>query len=188
MRLSMLAGTVLFAVSSAAMASGLQFQLSNRSAQLSLLTNSSIAGYSGAQLDFSGFVNNHSDVLGSAGMMVQGLPAGQSPLTFGLGAKAYAGKIDSPNKNVEAIAIGGLAKYTIPYHMPMAVVAKGFYAPNITTFSDGKSLTDLNLNYQIEVTPGATAFAGYRLLQTNLKNHGEYSLDDSVHIGIRLHF
>ena len=188
MRLSMLAGTVLLAASSAAMANGLEVQLGNKTAQLSFLTDSGLVGYSGAQLDFSGFANNKSDFLGSAGLMVQGIPAGQSPLTFGLGAKAYAATIDSPNKDVQAIAIGGLAKYTIPNRMPMAVVLKGYYAPDITTFSDGKSFTDLNVNYQIEVTPGATAFAGYRLLQTNLKNHGDYSLDDSVHVGIRLNF
>lgn len=188
MRLSILAGTALLVASSAAMANGLEFQLGNKTAQLRFLTDSGLVGYSGAQLSFSGFANNDSDFMGSAGLLVQGIPAGRSPLTFGLGAKAYAASIDTPNKDVQALAIGGLVKYTIPNRMPMAVVFNGYYAPDITTFSDGKSFTDLNLNYQVEVTPGATAFAGYRLLQTDLKNHGDYSLDDSVHIGIRLGF
>lgn len=188
MRLGILAGTVLLAASSAAMANGLEFQLGNRTAQLRFLTGSGIVGYSGAQLSFGGFVNSKSDFMGSAGVLVQGIPAGESPFTFGLGVKAYAASINTPSKNVQALTIGGLAKYTIPSRMPMAVVFEGYYSPQITTFGEGKSFTDLNLNYQIEVTPGATAFAGYRLLQTDLKHHGDYSLDDAMHIGIKLSF
>ena len=175
-------------MSSAALANGLELQLANTTAQMTFLTGSGWTGYSGAQLAFSGFVNKHSDAMGSASLMVQGIPAGQSPLTFGLGMQGYAASINSPSKNVQALALGVAAEYTIPAHMPMAVTFDGYYAPDITTFGDGKSFTDLNLNYQVTVTPGAAAFAGYRLLQTDIKNHGEYSLDDSFHIGIRLNF
>ncbi|APZ41756.1 hypothetical protein [Acidihalobacter ferrooxydans] len=188
MRLSIIAGTVLLAASSAAMANGLDFQLSNKTAQLTFLTDSGLLGYSGAQLSFGGFTNSNNDYMGEVGLLVQGIPAGRSPLTFGLGVNAYAAHIHQWQDNVQALAISGLAKYTIPNRMPMAVVLDAHYAPEITTFSSGKSFTDVGLNYQIEVTPGATAYAGYRLLQTNVKNHGEYNLDDGFHVGIRLAF
>lgn len=188
MRLSIIAGTVLMLASSAAMANGLEFQLGNKTAQLTFMTDSGLIGYSGGDLDFSLFTNTKNDFMGSAGLLVQGIPAGTSPLTFGLGIKGYGFRVNDPRDSVGALALGGLVKYTIPSTTPMAVVFEGHYAPSITTVGDGKSLTDLSVDYQIEVTPGGTAFAGYRLLQTNLKNYGDYSLDDNVHIGVRFTF
>ncbi|WP_065089440.1 YfaZ family outer membrane protein [Acidihalobacter prosperus] len=188
MRIVTVLGAGLLAASSAAMANGLDFQLGNHTAQLQFYTGSSALGYSGGIVGFGGFVNSRHDVMANASVKVEGLAAGETPLSFGLGVKAYAGSIDKPNDNVGAIALGGLVKYTIPYRMPMAVVLEGYYAPDITTFGQGKSFSDLSLDYQIEVTPGATAYAGYRVLQTDLKNYGEYKLDNALHVGIRLHF
>lgn len=188
MRLKFVLGAVLFAASSAVMANSLEFQLGGKTAELRFLTNSGLLGYGGAELGFGAFVNKNSDYMGSVGLLVQGIPAGNSPLTFGLGIKGYAAHIHDPSNNVEAIALGGLAKYTIPGHMPMAAVVDAHYAPDITTFSDGKSFTDLGINYQVEVTPGATAYIGYRYLHTDLNNYGGYNLDDNIHVGIKLHF
>lgn len=186
-KISLLAFPILL-VSVSAMASSLQLQLGNKAAQIRMTTGSGFTGYGGGRFSLSLFGDSHSDVMGSAGFMVHGLAAGQSPMSFGLGVKGYAVHIKSPDKNIQAIALGGAAKYTIPANMPMAVDLKGFYAPEITTFDQGKSLTDLDLNYDITVTPGATAFAGYRFLQTRIKNASDYSLDDAFHIGIKLNF
>ena len=188
MRLRTVLGAALCLISSAAMANGLEFQLGGKTADLRFFTNSGLLGYGGAELGFGGFVNSDSDYMGSVGLMVQGIPAGQSPLTFGLGVKAYAAHVHDPSDNVEAITLGGLAKYTIPGHIPMAAVAAVHYAPQITTFSDGKSFTDLGLNYFIEVTPGASAYIGYRYLHTELKDHGGYNFDDNIHVGVKLDF
>jgi len=188
MRIPVVIGACLLMASSTAMANNLEFQLGNHTAQLEFYTDSSSLGYTGAELGFGGLVNSRHDVMGNVGIKVQGLEAGETPLSFGLGVKAYAGAIDKPNVNVGAIALGGLVKYTIPYRMPMAVVLKGYYAPGITTFGHGKSFSDVGLNYQLEVTPGATAYIGYRVLQTDLKNYGEYRLDNAMHIGIQLRF
>lgn len=188
MRIVAMLGIGLLAVSSAASAAGLDFQLGNHTAQIKFFTDSGTLGYNGGEVGFGGFVDSRNDVLGTASAKVEGLAAGETPLSFGLGVSAYGGSIDKPHENVGAIALGGLVKYTIPYHMPMAVKLEGYFAPQITTFGDAKSFSDLNLDYQIEVTPGATAYIGYRILETDLKNYGSYKLDNALHVGIRLHF
>ncbi|AOV17970.1 hypothetical protein BJI67_13690 [Acidihalobacter aeolianus] len=188
MRIVTVLGACLLAASSAAMANGLDFQLGNNTAQLKFYTGTGPLGYTGGELGFGGFVDSRHDVLGNVSLKVEGLAAGETPLSFGLGVSAYAGSVDKPNVDVGAIALGGLVKYTIPYRMPMAVVLEGYYAPNITTFGQGKSFSDVSLDYQIEVTPGAKAYVGYRVLQTDLKNYGEYKFDNALHVGIRLRF
>ena len=189
MRIVTVFGIGLLAASSAAMAGGLEFQLGSHTAQLRAYFSSiNTLGYSGGDVSVGGFVNSRDDFLGNIRLTVQGLAAGESPLSFGLGVSAYGGTIHQPAVDTWAIAIGGLIKYTIPYRMPMSVVLEGFYAPDITSYSQSKNFSDVSLDYRIEVTPGATAYVGYRLLQSNLIGFGTYKFDNALHAGIRLHF
>ncbi|MFP4160430.1 MAG: hypothetical protein ACLFSK_00405 [Ectothiorhodospira sp.] len=56
------------------------------------------------------------------------------------------------------------------------------------TFGVADDFYDLGLRYELEVTPGARGFIGYRLMEADLDRGGDYELDDNVHFGVRLDF
>ncbi|MGM0675827.1 YfaZ family outer membrane protein [Ectothiorhodospira marina] len=162
--------------------------LSQESAQLTYLTDSSRIGLGGADLSFGFFFNDDSDMMLSTGLSVAGVPAGDQPLTFGLGGKAYLGLIDDPDDNFQSLALGGEVRYTIPSNTPMYIAAEGYYGPRVTTFSDARDLLDLAVRYEVEVTPGARGFIGYRHLEADMDKRRDYKMDDHVHFGVRFNF
>ena len=189
MRRHLVLGALILGTSGAAHASGLDIALGSDTAQVNYYFGSDAVGYGGADFSVGAFFNEPDDVMGSFGVKVTGSPAGTRPFSFGVGAKAYVASLDRPDQDVQAMGIGGEIKFHIPANMPMAIVAEGYYAPDITTFGDGKSFTDVNLNFEMEITPGTAAFIGYRNLETELENSGvDYELDDEGHVGIRVMF
>jgi hypothetical protein len=116
-------------------------------------------------------------------------PSEDTPLTFGVGVKAYLGHLDDINEEIVAFAIGGAVQYTIPGTMPMAVYARGFYAPEITSFADAKEVVDYTIGFQLEILPQTVGFVGVRHLEFDTDDRGSYDADDdNVHIGVRLTF
>ena len=174
---------------STAQAAGLDIALGPDTAQINYYFGSDAVGYGGADFSVGAFFNDADDFMGSFGMKVTGSPAGARPFSFGVGAKGYAASLDVPDRDVQAVGIGGEIKFHIPANIPMAFVLEGYYAPSITTFGDGESFSDLNFNFELEITPGTAAFVGYRSLETELENSNrDYELDDEGHVGIRIMF
>jgi hypothetical protein len=72
--------------------------------------------------------------------------------------------------------------------MPMAVYGRGFWAPDITSFSGAEGVLDYTIGFQIEALPQTIAFVGIRHLEFDLDD-GDYEADDdNIHIGVRLTF
>ena len=189
MRLKLLLGAALLGLSTLAQATGFDLYLSDESVQANLNFDSSSIGYGGADLSVGGFYNDDDDAMLTLGVMVRGAPAGARPFSFGVGARGYFIFVDDPDSDVQALAIGGEAKYHIPANMPMAIGVQAHYAPGITTFSDGDDVLDLGIDFEIEITPGTSAFFGYREVEIDLDDRSnDYELEDNFHIGIRLTF
>lgn len=170
-------------------AAELELALSPESVHGEFIMDSSLVGSGGANLSAGLLYNEDDDILGNLGLIVSGMPAGQTPFSFGLGARFYAGRVkqrdDQTNYN---LAIGGRAKYTIPANIPMHAGAQIFYAPKITSWSDSEQLLDFALRYEIEFVPQTSAFVGYRLVKIDLEEGGNTKLDNNVHLGIHLSF
>jgi hypothetical protein len=163
--------------------------LSSETAQFTFRSDSSMVGWGGSDLALGLFYNNESDLILDASLMQMRQASEENPLTFGVGVKAYLGQIDDTDESVVALAIGGEVRYTIPGTMPMAVYARGFYAPNITSFADSESVLDYTFGFQIEAMPQTVAFIGMRHFEIETKDAGDYNLDDdNIHIGVRLTF
>lgn len=190
MRMKGLLSAALMSAVATAQASDLNIFLSKETAQFELGLDMPSSGMGEAQLEMGLFFNEDSDYMGSLGLKVLGSPAGQVPLSFGVGAKAYAASIDTPERSVGAVGIGGEVRLHIPAKMPMSVGLEGYYAPDITTFSDATQLSDLRVDYRLEVTPGTAFFVGARRLETKLKGSPDrkYRLDNNAHVGITLSF
>ena len=78
--------------------------------------------------------------------------------------------------------------------MPFAFLLEGFFASDVTSASDFKGLTEVRVGLELEVTPSARAYIGYRSLEVDLiqglgNNNGDgHELDDKGHVGVRFAF
>ena len=173
----------------AAHANDFEAALSQETAQFTFRSDSSLIGWGGADLALGLFYNDDSDFLGTGSLVQMRQPSEETPLTFGVGVKAYLGHLDDIDQDVAAFAVGGEVRYTIPGTMPMAVYARGFWAPDITSFSDTEGVFDFTLRYQIEILPQTTGFIGVRRLEFDTDEDSSYKADDdNIHIGVRLTF
>lgn len=162
--------------------------LSSDTAEFNFRSDSSIIGWGGSDLTLGLFYNDDSDFIAQASLIQMRQASEETPLTFGVGVKAYLGTLDDPDEDVVALAIGGEVRYTIPGTMPMAVYGRGFWAPDITSFSGAEGVIDYTIGFQIEALPQTVAFVGLRHLEFELDD-GDYEADDdNLHIGVRLTF
>jgi len=174
---------------STANANDFEVALSKETAQFTFRSDSSLIGWGGADLALGLFYNDESDVIVQASLIQMRQPSEETPLTFGVGVKAYLGHLDDPDEDLAALGIGGEVRYTIPGTMPMAVYARGFYTPDITSFTDAKEIIDYTLGFQVEILPQTMGFVGIRHLQIDTDDDGDYDADDdNIHIGVRLTF
>ena len=171
-----------------AQAADFEAALSQDTAEFTFRSDSSVIGWGGSDLALGFFFNEADDFIAQASIMQMRQASEETPLTFGVGIKGYLGHLDDPDEDVLAFAIGGEARYTIPGTMPMALYARAFYAPSITSFSGVDEVIDYQVGFQIEALPQTVAFVGVRHLEMETDD-GDYELDDdNLHIGVRLTF
>jgi hypothetical protein len=177
------------ALAPAANANDFEAALSKKTAQFTFRSDSSLIGWGGADLGLGFFYNDDSDFVAQGSLVQMRQPSEDTPITFGVGVKAYVGHLDDPDQDVFAFAVGGEVRYTIPGTLPMAVYARGFYAPDITSFSDTKEVVDFTIRFQVEILPETAGFVGIRHLKFDTDDEGSYDADDNnIHIGVRLTF
>jgi len=58
----------------------------------------------------------------------------------------------------------------------------------VTSFADFDGLVEYRFALELEVTPSARAYIGYRVLEVELDTGLKYKLDDNAHIGVRFAF
>jgi len=174
---------------SAANANDFEAALSKETAQFTFHSDSSLIGWGGADLSLGLFYNDDSDLVAQGSLVQMRQPSEDTPLTFGVGVKAYLGHLDDISQDIAAFAVGGEVRYTIPGTMPMAVYARGFYAPKITSFADAEEVIDYTIGFQLEILPRTIGFVGIRHLEFDTDDEGSYDADDdNIHIGVRLTF
>ena len=125
-----------FSFTSSGLANDFEAALSSETAQFTFRSDSSLIGWGGADLGFSLFYNEESDFLGQIELLQSRQASSQNPLTFGVGVKAYLGRLDDSGDELFGLGIGGEIKYTFGGVTPVALYFRGFLAPEITSFSD----------------------------------------------------
>ncbi len=175
-------------------AGAIDFRVGQDMAEVSFLTQTASFGYGGADIGFGALVNEYNDVIANGSILVSGSAAGDvKGLHFGVGAKAYAGTLEGPTStslDVDggAIAIGGRIRYIFPGNTPLAILGEAFYAPEVTSISDFDGLVEYRAALELEVTPSARAYIGYRRLDVTFNRDVDYKVDDEAHIGVRFEF
>ncbi|MDT8453197.1 MAG: YfaZ family outer membrane protein [Gammaproteobacteria bacterium] len=178
-------------------AAAIDFRLGSEMAEVTYKTQDATFGYGGADIGLGVFFNEDDNLLANASVLVSGSSQGDvKGLHFGVGAKVYAGVLDFPspidNQNGAALAIGAQVRYVFPGRTPFAILLEGFGAPNVTSASDFKGVKEIRLAVELEVTPSARAYIGYRTLEVDLADglvgDNAVELDDRAHIGVRFSF
>jgi hypothetical protein len=176
------------------LAGAVDFRVGNDIAELTFLTQTASFGYGGADIGFGALINDENDVIASGSILVSGSSAGDvKALHFGVGAKVYVGALEGPGAgsiDVDggAVAIGGNIRYVFPGNAPLAILAEAFYAPEVTNISDFDGLFEYRIALELEVTPSARAYIGYRKLEITFSDDIDYEVDDAAHIGVRFEF
>ncbi len=180
-----------------ATAGAIDFRVGQDMAEITFFTQNASFGYGGADIGAGILFNQYNDFIANGSILVSGNSAGDvKALQFGVGAKLYGGDINGPDaKRVDikggAVAIGGQIRYVFPSSTPLAVLGEIFYAPEVTSISEFDRLLEYRVALELEVTPSARAYVGYRLMEVDFKAFGgnvRYEVDDSANIGVRFEF
>lgn len=174
-------------------AGAIDFRVGSEMAELSFLTQASSFGYGGADIGFGALINEHNDVIINGSILVSGSSTGDvNGLHFGVGAKVYAGVIDGPNSDVDidgaAVAIGARVRYVFSSSAPIAILGEAYFAPEVTSIAEFDGLLEYRLALELEITPSARAYIGYRNLEVTFNDRVDYEVDDAAHVGVRFEF
>ena len=174
-------------------AGAVDFRVGTEMAELSFLTQTSSFGYGGADIGFGALINEDNDFVANASILVSGSSSGDvKALHFGVGAKAYAGFLDGPTGDLNidggAIAIGGGLRYVFSSSMPIAILGEAFFAPQVISIAEFDGLLEYRIALELEITPSARAYIGYRKLEVTFDENVDYDVDDAAHIGVRFEF
>jgi hypothetical protein len=174
-------------------AGAIDFRVGSEMAELSFLTQASSFGYGGADIGFGLLINEHNDVMINGSILVSGSSAGDvNGLHFGVGAKVYAGVIDGPNSDIDidgaAVAIGARVRYVFSSSTPIAILGEAYFAPEVTSIAEFDGLVEYRLALELEITPSARAYIGYRNLEVTFNDRVDYEIDDAGHVGVRFEF
>lgn len=195
-----IAGVCLMMGSFGANAGGLDFALSNETANFQVLLNPyQFYQGGGSELAVGGFFSEQGDKLAHATLMARGYRQtdGQQ-YSVGAGVKAVVGDISIPalgvapetEESVGAVALGFQVGMLLAsgQHNPIELAFEGFLAPSITSFSDAERYAEVGARLQIDVIPQARAYVGYRRMRFDTNDFDNVRLDRSVHLGIKLTF
>ena len=177
-------------VAAQANAAGLDMKLGNNAAEMTYLTKSSTFGYGGLDIGMGVFFNETDDLQFNLTGMVTGNSAGNNRAwKFGVGAKLSMAKLDDISEDVGALAVGMQLRYVVPSSTPVAFLAEGFVAPSITSFSGADRYIEYRFAVELEVTPSARAYLGYRYMEYQMEGGFDYDeMDGSGHVGVRFDF
>lgn len=170
-------------------ATGLEFRVSNETAEVMYLYKSSTFGYGGSDVSWGYMFNEQDDSMLSASFLISGNGAGSKrALQFGVGMKAFL--VDMAGTDIQGggLGIGGLLRYVFSSTTPFAILVEGYTVPDITGFSDTEGFSESRLALELEVSPSARAYIGYKSVSFRDAASKKYELDNEAHVGVRLSF
>lgn len=188
-------------------AGGIDLALSNETANLSVVLNRD-PFYStqdartqdgGAEIAVGGFISEVGDNLVHATLLARGVRQTlNSQYHISAGMKLIGGEIETgvdrenstDSETVGALALGfqaGLLLQQSAYN-PVELSFEGFFAPNITSFSDAERYGEVSVRLQVEIMPRARAYVGYRRMRFDTNDYDNVQLDRSAHFGLNISF
>lgn len=140
----------------------------------------------GFNLSASALITDDNGEVYSVGLFKTGEVQNNTALQAGLGVKlAY---IDGDNDDAQALAIGGSIAYQLPQASQVTVSAEVYYAPAITVTDDLDGFLDFSARVSYQLFENGSIYGGYRVVELDIEDAGEFEIDESLHLGIKLTF
>lgn len=202
----LLAGAALLVAAGPLWAGALDLSLSNETANLNVTLNrdpfnaaQSTTQDGGAEIAVGGFISEAGDNLLHATLLARGIrQTVKSQYQISAGMKLVGGQIEagdnsdtrSEDGKVGALALGFQVGLLLQPSVqnPVELTLEGFYAPNITSFSDAERYGEVTARLQIEIMPRARAYVGYRRMRFDTGEYKNIQLDRSAHVGLNISF
>jgi hypothetical protein len=172
-------------------ASAIDFRLGSRTAEFGFLTESSTFGYGGADMGIGVFIDENDNFMVNGSILVSGSSDGDvRALQLGVGIKVYAGVLDTPNDDSGAgLGLGGQLRYVFPSNTPVAILFEGWVVPEVVSMSDFDGILEYRIAIELEVTPSARGYVGFRHLEVEVDGFAnDLELDDRAHVGVKFSF
>ena len=138
------------------------------------------------------FAGEDEDWAGSLRLMRFGEPKGQSAFGFGVGLGAFGALIEDTEDELGAITLTGAADFAFDewfvLDYPLRLALEVSFAPDQATFADGQRVVDALGRLELDLSPWATVFGGYRYLELDFEDEDDLELDRSFPAGVRLGF
>lgn len=129
------------------------------------------------------------------GLLVRGGGEESEPgVSLGVGAKAVFGSVpkssatNNTNVNGSAIGVGGELTLAFPTESRVALVMEYFGSPKIMSFGEAERFSQFGLRFEVEVSPQARVYIGYREIGFGIKQVGSVTLDKSNVMGVVIMF
>jgi hypothetical protein len=181
-----LSAVVLLAFSPAVAANGLDLNVSDNAARITVefdLSNNLVA-------DGSWF--HHQDrgnVLGGGLHVTGAATGGRDPLRAGLGGRLLW--VDSSIKGKDSgqvLPIGGFVNYTLPEYNRFVLGGSVYFAPDVLSFGDVTQYLEYNAWAGYSVLRQGQIYLGLRGIRAEFEESPSVTLDNGLHLGLRLQF
>jgi hypothetical protein len=138
------------------------------------------------------FGDQESNYLLDAGLMRWSEPSVATPFAFGVGLGAFGAITDETDSELLAITLTGAADFELDEYLvlsyPTRIGVELTYAPDVATFLDGQRVLDALGRIEIDLSPWATGYAGYRHVETDIEDEDDFEFDSAFQAGVRLAF
>ncbi len=136
------------------------------------------------------FINGERDLILIGDLLVDTGRAELRP-NWGLqvGPRVYGALLSGTEKDdVFAISLGGRLSYFLGRNRVTSLSVAAFYAPEIITFGNADSVSDVSVQFSTRLTVSTRVFVGYRTFQFALPGDNDRKVDRGGHLGIAWHF
>lgn len=178
--------TSCLALTTAASASDFDLRISDDALHLNLAI---VDDYSALSYGGGYFYKDNDDAIHVVNLDLhsQGQTAlGNFPTTVKVGIQANY--FDEDGIDGAAIGLGGSARINLPDAPGLSWESQAHFAPEVLAFDDAKRFARLSTQLNYRVIQTADLNAGYRYLNTKLKNGTKRTFESGWFVGLRLNF
>lgn len=193
MLLSRVLAASMLILSPVAFADSFEANLNNTAAQFKYAASASDVVEGNSEF-YGGFLyNDASNLFFDGGLLVRsGSEGGDGGgVSVGIGAKGVLGTLHpttTTSNTASAIAVGGELAFALPTPTRVALVGEYYVSTKITSFGDAERFNQFGVRLEVEVSPQAQVYLGYREIGFGLKNQGGLTLDRGTFAGVKLSF
>lgn len=125
---------------------------------------------------------------GHAGLLLSGdVGARDAAIQAGVGARFLITDVE-PGSSGSALAIGGQVEGRIPQLVRLGFLAHVYGAPSATSFSNLDSYVEYAVALDYQIIRQASLYGGYRQVHYKLNDSPSITVDNGLHLGVRLNF